>query len=158
MKFEIYTDGAHSSKTNIGGWATIITNNNNLIDQISNWVPNTTNNRMELHALFQALIFVAVKHDIIDKVTIYCDSAYIVNCFKQRWYDKWRKNGWKTSNKTPVLNRDMWEEILQIYEDHESLISIEKISGHSGEKWNEYADELAVAARIRGAKESNINE
>lgn len=164
MVIQIYTDGAYSSKTNIGGWALIsvpesVSNNNELYKfyhQDSGWEKDTTNNRMELYAMAKALQYarglLSYADNNVQHITIYTDSAYIANAFRDKWFNKWRNNGWKTSKKTPVLNQDLWEVILSHYELNEYYITIEKVSGHAGNKWNELADQLAVTARIIGAK------
>lgn len=165
MYIKIYTDGAYSSKTNIGGWALIsvpeVISTDNESHQYyykdSGWEHNTTNNRMELYAMAKALQYargmLSYENNDIQHITIYTDSAYIANAFKDKWFDKWRNNGWKTSKKTPVLNQDLWEAILLHYELNKYNITIEKVNGHAGNKWNELADQLAVAARMIGAKE-----
>lgn len=147
----IYTDGAHSSKTNVGGWAIVITQNDNHIGQATGWEANTTNNRMELRALLEALKLIYQNIPQEFQKAIYSDSAYIVNCFSKNWYKLWQNNGWRTSNRSPVANQDLWSEILYYY-DILPNITIEKVSGHSGDKWNELADTLAVEARAFGAK------
>lgn len=156
-RVEIYTDGAcaHNS-TWKGGWAfvavfTQMPNEDTYISMGS--VENTTNNAMELLAVLNALEFLAYDDeakylgDIKEKI-IYTDSAYISNCFRDRWYDKWRKNGWLNSKKQPVANRDLWEKILTLYEfiNEQSFmqLSIQKVKAHSGNKYNEMADAAAV--------------
>lgn len=169
MTVNIYTDGAYSSKTKVGGWAFIVQpeqffNTSATIQYIQqnskhNYELNTTNNRMELTALLQALQYIDTNaHYLpydITKATIYSDSAYIVNSFKEDWHSKWKANGWRTTAKTPVKNQDLWEQILEVYERIKTFvgIAIEKVEGHSDNIWNQMADELAVAAREHGAKE-----
>lgn len=159
MTINIYTDGAHSSATNVGGWAVIITQNNQQIGQISGCEYDTTNNRMELTAILEALKCIQQQqlYLLSDIISIYTDSAYISNCFCQGWYKLWRGNCWKTSKRTAVANKDLWEEILSLYESLPN-VQICKVSGHSGNSFNEIADQLAVSARIRGAEERNKNE
>ena len=157
LMINIYTDGAHSSATDCGGWAIIITNaQDEPIAKASNYEMHTTNNRMELTAVLNALRC-AITNYITEQINIHTDSAYIANAFKDKWYIKWRNNGWRTANKTPVLNQDLWEQIIPIVENSNGRITIHKISGHNGNKWNEYADTLAVAAREEGAK-SYVNK
>lgn len=150
MQLHIYTDGAYSSKTKVGGWGIVVVQDqsNSPYYINSNWQKDTTNNRMELVALLEALKF-ASKSDF--QTIIYTDSAYIASCFSEKWYVKWKLNGWKTAKKTPVLNKDLWEEILTIYSSCPH-IDIKKIEGHSNNKWNELADTIAVKARIKGAQ------
>ena len=83
------------------------------------------------------------------KVIIYTDSAYIANCFADKWYIKWRENGWKTSDKQPVKNQDLWTRILALYIKcvaHYGL-QIVKVKSHAGNKYNEMVDLLAVKRR-----------
>ena len=157
MTINIYTDGAYSSKTKIGGWAVLTIQNDTVIGQMRGWEENTTNNRMELYAVLRAIkeAYTYIPHDNV-VTTIYTDSAYISNAFRDRWFDNWRSNGWRTSKKTPVLNQDLWESILYYYEKLPN-ISIQKVEGHNGNKWNELADQLAVTARTIGAQERSAS-
>lgn len=144
---KIYTDGACSSKTLRGGYAAILElldNNYEVIACVGE--EDTTNNRMELKAVLAALKYVAAQHT---QATIYTDSAYIANCFKEGWYLKWEVNGWQTSTKQPVKNQDLWKEILEIYNsiNFSSGVTIEKIKGHSTNTYNNLADTYATKAR-----------
>lgn len=103
----------------------------------------TTNNRMELTAAIEALR--ALKK-IPCEVTLYSDSAYLINAFQQGWLEAWKRNGWKRGpkKKEPVLNTDLWEELDRLQDMHR--VSWEKVEGHAGNKYNERVDRLAVAA------------
>jgi len=142
MKNEIiiYTDGACSgnqSRTNIGGWGAIIIAADEPKEIYAGEV-NTTNNRMELTACIEALKVV----DGSDRpIKLHSDSAYIVNCFKQKWYVNWRRNGWKNASKKPVENRDLWEALLKLVESNS--VEFIKVKGHAGIELNERADQLA---------------
>jgi ribonuclease HI len=94
---------------------------------------------MEMKAIIEALKLLKT-YEI--PVEIYTDSAYISNCMNQKWYEKWIKNGWKTANKKPVKNKELWMEILK-YADKINTITFHKVPGHSGVELNEKADELA---------------
>src|SRR5262249_45928163 len=72
------------------------------------------------------------------------DSAYVVNCFRDKWYERWRRNGWKTAQKRPVENRDLWEALVDLAERHD--VTWHKVAGHSGDPLNDRADRLARAA------------
>ena len=148
----IYTDGAHSSATNFGGWAIVYTCGNS-INSYSGYEYNTTNNRMELTAVIKALQLLKINPN---NAIIYTDSAYIANCISQRWYINWANNGWRTAKKTPVLNQDLWNELLNLYHyvNLGATVEIKKVQGHSGEALNELADYYAVKAREQGAKEN----
>lgn len=87
-KIEFYTDGAYSSKTQMGGWASICIEDNTIIDTQKGLEPYTTNNRMELMAFLSALENIDTIQTRNTEVTIYTDSAYISNCFKDKWYKK----------------------------------------------------------------------
>lgn len=148
-QLDFYTDGAFSSKTEMGGWAAICLEGGVLIDQQSGYEPYSTNNRMELTAFLSALENIDTIETGNTKVTIYTDSAYIANCFAQSWYVKWRSNGWRTSDKQDVKNQDLWRRIIALYiklRDRFSL-RVVKVKSHSTNKWNNYCDELAVKAR-----------
>jgi len=106
--------------------------------EIYSGVRNTTNNRMELTACIMALGELK-RTDV--KIRMYSDSAYIVNCINNRWYQKWEKNGWKTAKKEPVENRDLWEKLLNYVKKLD--IEFIKVKGHAGIELNERADELA---------------
>ena len=99
---------------------------------------NTTNQRMELTACIKALEQIEAKN--ID-VKVFSDSAYLVNCMNKRWYDKWLKNGWRSAQKKPVENKDLWQRILALVAQHK--VSFHKVDGHSGDYLNEMADKLA---------------
>lgn len=136
----IYTDGACSGnqqRNNKGGWGAIIISGD---DEKELWAGelNTTNNRMEMTACVAAL-----KHvDGAGKtIKLHSDSAYIVNCFKQKWYVNWRRNGWKNASKKPVENRDLWEAMLELVEKNN--VTFVKVKGHAGIPLNERADQLA---------------
>ena len=146
---EFYTDGAFSSKTEMGGWAAVCVEDGNVIDTQSGYEPYSTNNRMELTAFLSALENADTIETGNTKVTIYTDSAYIANCFNQNWYVKWMSNGWRTSDKQDVKNQDLWRRIVALYiKLKERLdLSIVKVKSHSDNPLNNYADLLAVKAR-----------
>ena len=85
-------------------------------------------------------------------VTVYTDSAYVVNAFKQNWIDKWLKNGWQNSRKEAVANRDLWMALLEAMQTNQ--VRIEKVKGHAGHPLNERCDELA-RAQIRENRAKN---
>ena len=148
---EFYTDGAFSSKTEMGGWAAVCVEDGNVIDTQSGYEPYSTNNRMELTSFLSALENADTIETGNTKVTIYTDSAYIANCFNQNWYVKWMSNGWRTSDKQDVKNQDLWRRIVALYiKLKERLdLSIVKVKSHSDNPWNNYADLLAVRARSK---------
>ena len=123
----LYTDGACSGNqndTNIGGWGTILKYGDHE-KELYGGEANTTNNRMELTALLEGLK--ALKRPGLD-VEVFSDSSYVTNCFREGWYKGWRANGWRNSKKEPVENRDLWEEILNLAEQHK--IRFFRVKGH----------------------------
>ena len=135
----IYTDGACSGNPGKGGWGAVLLYGEHL-KEISGGERQTTNQRMELQAAVEAL-------KLLKKpctVKLHSDSAYHINCFKTRWYVNWEKNGWVNSKKEPVANRDLWEQLIDLYRTHK--VEWVKVKGHAGVKWNERCDELARAA------------
>jgi ribonuclease HI len=136
----VYTDGACSHGN--GGWGWYAPDAGFRMD--SGAVLNTTNNRMELWAAIEA--FRAFPSDT--DIEIVSDSAYVVNCMKDRWYDRWRVNGWRNSKKQPVENRDLWEDLLALVEARSGNVTWTHIRGHNGDPGNEMADRLAVEARL----------
>ncbi len=140
--YSIYTDGACKGNPGRGSWAAIVINDENdrVVAEISGTSEMTTNNIMELTAVIRGLQAVSEP----GRVTVYSDSAYIVNAFHQRWIDNWKRNGWRTKDKTPVKNRELWEELLRACGSHK--VCFEKVKGHSGDHYNERVDYLANEA------------
>lgn len=141
---DIYTDGACSGNPGPGGWAAVLMHADKH-KEISGGQSNTTNQRMELVAALEALG--ALKEPC--QVKLYSDSAYLVNCFQQKWYVNWMNNGWKNSKGKDVENQDLWKSLLELVDVHD--ISFVKVKGHANNKWNNRCDELAVAAIPRSA-------
>lgn len=135
----IYTDGACSGNPGPGGWAALLESKGKE-KTISGGQPHTTNNRMEMQAIIEGLK--ALNKPC--RVEIRSDSALIVNTFKKGWIENWQKRGWRKSNKKPVENRDLWEEMLKAMEPHE--VTWTKVKGHADDERNNLVDELAVQA------------
>ena len=134
---KIYTDGACSGNPGKGGWAAVILNGNS-IEKISGSAENTTNNRMELMALISALKFVKDQN-----LEIFTDSKYAKDGI-EKWIINWKKNGWKTSNKEDVKNKDLW---LDLYNLNKSLnVKWIWVKAHAGNPLNEEVDLLAKKA------------
>ena len=111
----IYTDGACSGNqndNNVGGWGAIL-EYGKAIKELHGGEINTTNNRMELMALIEALS--ALKEKDLE-IKVFSDSSYLINCFKEKWYVKWQMNGWKTSGKANVENKELWEKLMELME------------------------------------------
>ncbi len=103
----------------------------------------TTNQRMELSAALEAVRMLPGPLHIVS------DSTYVVNCFRDNWWKGWIKRGWKNSQKKPVANRDLWEPLIELYQERD--VTFAWVKGHSGDKWNDRADELAVMGRDQAA-------
>jgi ribonuclease HI len=137
---EIYTDGACSGNPGPGGWAWAVA---------PEGVPcgyggeaRSTNQRMEIMAVLEAL------RSNDGPITIVSDSTYVVNCFRDKWYVKWQKNGWKNSQKQPVANKELWEPLVALYLAREPRPVFRWVKGHSGDRMNDLVDGLAVAAAV----------
>jgi len=140
----IYTDGACDPNPGIGGWAAILIHpETGTRTEISGGEPESTNNRMELTAAIEALIRLKQPCD----VTLYTDSEYVKNAFTNRWLEGWQKRGWKTSDRKPVKNQDLWLKLLALSEKHR--IAWLWVRGHQNDELNNRCDELAVEARLR---------
>ena len=134
----IYTDGACSGNPGKGGWGAILIYAKEK-KYMSGSKQLTTNNQMELIATIEALKAISKPSNI----ALYTDSQYVKNGITS-WIFNWKKNGWKTANKKPVANKDLWIE-LEKYVDFHS-VNWFWVKGHSGDHYNEIADELAVKA------------
>ena len=135
-KVEIYTDGACSNNTGKGGWAAILIYNGHE-KVISGGELDTTNNRMELKSIIEALKILKEKCE----VTIYSDSAYAINPFIKNWIYDWIKNNWKNSEKNEIKNVDLWKLLLEQVNSH--IVSFVKVKGHSDNEFNNRCDKLA---------------
>lgn len=138
----IYTDGACSGNPGPGGWGSILMYKGNK-KEISGGKKDTTNNVMELTAVIEALKLLKFKC----KVSLYSDSAYVVNAFNQKWIYGWMKNGWKNASKEPVKNKELWEELYELTKTHE--VTFIKVKGHSDNEYNNRCDEMAREAITR---------
>jgi ribonuclease HI len=139
MKYTIYTDGACSGNPGPGGWGAVIFDEKKRQDNISGKVKDTTNNRMELMAAIMALKKIKYKSDI----TIFTDSTYVKNGITE-WIKKWQKNEWKSSNKKPVKNKDLWIKLNNLCQKNK--VTWKWVKGHSNNKYNTLADKLATQA------------
>ena len=133
---KIYTDGACKGNPGIGGWGALLVHNEQSIE-IFDGELETTNNRMELKAVIEALNHASSMND---DVQIYTDSSYVQKGI-QEWIYNWKKNGWRSSNKKPVKNQDLWQKLDTL----NSTLNVEWfwVKGHAGHPGNERADFLA---------------
>lgn len=132
---EIYTDGACSGNPGPGGWGAILINGKNR-KELKGGEAQTTNNRMELLAAIEALN--ALKAPCT--VDLHTDSSYLREGITS-WINKWKRNGWRTANKKPVKNEDLWKRLEAAREQHE--VRWHWVKGHAGHPENERADDLA---------------
>ena len=134
----IYTDGACSGNPGPGGWAAIL-EYQGAEKELSGGEKETTNNRMELTGVIEALS--ALKEPCI--VELYSDSKYVIDALEKRWVYGWQAKGWKRADKKPALNVDLWERLLPLVEKHE--LRYHWVKGHADNPKNNRCDELAVA-------------
>ena len=134
----VYTDGACSGNPGPGGWAWAVEGG----AFASGAVPHTTNQRMEITAALEAV------RALSDPLEVVSDSTYVVNCFKQRWHEGWRANGWKNSQRKPVANRDLWEPFIRLALERD--VTFRWVKGHGTDRMNQLVDELAVEAAQSG--------
>ena len=139
---EIFSDGACSGNPGPGGWGTILRSGGQL-RELSGFSPQTTNNRMEMLGAIAGLE--ALKRPCRVRVTT--DSQYLVKGMTE-WIHSWQKKGWKNSKKEEVLNRDLWERLLELCRKHQ--VEWAWVRGHAGHPENERCDELARAAIAAG--------
>ena len=135
---DIYTDGACSGNPGDGGYCAILMYNG-AKKIVSGYEPETTNNRMEIKAVIEGLKCLK----FACKVNVYSDSQYVVDAFNCGWFESWRANGWKTADKKPVKNLDLWLDLYNEYQKHEVVFI--KVKGHSDNEFNNECDKIAVA-------------
>ena len=134
----IYTDGACSGNPGPGGWGAIL-EWNGIEKEISGGASDTTNNRMELTGVIEALSL--LKEPCV--VELYSDSKYVIDALSKGWVYGWQKKGWVKNDKKPALNVDLWEELLTLIARHE--VHYHWVKGHASNAKNNRCDELAVA-------------
>ncbi len=133
----VYTDGACSGNPGPGGWAWAIDR-----DRFASGSERpSTNQRMEIRAALEAVT--ALEGPLV----VVSDSTYVVNCFRDTWWEGWLKRGWTTSAKKPVANRDLWEPLVLAVQQRGDVV-FQWVKGHSGHEMNDLVDELAVAASL----------
>jgi len=135
----IYTDGACSGNPGNGGWGAVLMYGNKM-KEISRGEENTTNNRMEMTAVIEALKL--LKEPCT--VNLYSDSAYVVNAFNLGWIKSWKNNGWRGSDKKQIKNLDLWQELDRLTNEHE--VTFIKVKGHADNEFNNRCDALATGA------------
>ena len=131
----VYTDGACSGNPGPGGWAWVVPDG----PFAAGFAPRTTNQRMELTATLEAV----GRFD--GPLVVVSDSTYVVHCFRDGWWENWIRKGWVNARKDPVANRDLWEPLVEAVVERGDVM-FEWVKGHSGDRWNDAADRLAVEA------------
>ncbi len=139
---KIYTDGSSLGNPGPGGWGAVTVEGTEIIHELGGYDKDTTNNRMELQAVIEALKYI-IKHHKENNVTIFADSSYVLLGITS-WIFNWEKNGWRTANKKEVMNQDLWKELISLIRSYETKINWEKVKGHSGHVHNDRADEIAT--------------
>ncbi len=130
----VYTDGACSGNPGRGGWAWAVPRGR----YASGAAEQTTNQRMEIAAVLEAVRALDGPLDVVS------DSTYVINCFRDRWWQGWLHNNWSNSQRKPVANRDLWEPLIEIVRHRD--IRFRWVKGHSGDPMNDLVDQLAVKA------------
>lgn len=138
-KVILYTDGACSGNPGVGGWGAVLMYKD-AEKRISGAHGATTNNRMEITAVIEGLK--CLKEPC--EVEVYSDSAYMVNAFLNGWVYEWVKNGFKKADNKPVLNEDLWRELLRLTSIHS--VTFIKVKGHADNEYNNICDKLATDA------------
>ncbi len=145
---EIYTDGACSGNPGPGGWGAILVYNGRE-KELSGGEPLTTNNRMELSAVIEALR--ALKEPC--SVTLTTDSKYVSDGITQGWARTWKAKGWRKADNKPALNPGLWDELLTLLDTHN--VEFVWVKGHAGHPYNERCDMLAVSYYKKLQSEDN---
>lgn len=146
----VYTDGACSGNPGPGGWAWAVPEGR----YASGADPKTTNQRMELTAVLDAVT------ELEHPLEVLSDSTYVVNCFRDRWWEGWIARDWKNSQRKPVANRDLWEPLVEAVRAGD--VVFRWVKGHSGNEWNDFVDGLAVEAaatqKPRSGDQADLSE
>ena len=137
-KVEIYTDGACSGNPGPGGWGAILVWNGHE-KELSGGEAETTNNRMELTAVIEALAALREPCEVV----LTSDSKYVIDALTLGWAEGWRARGWRKADRSQALNADLWERLLSLVSRHR--MTYVWVKGHAGHPYNERCDRLAVA-------------
>ena len=140
-KITVYTDGACSGNPGPGGWAAIL-EYRGTEKEISGGAPETTNNRMEITAVVEALSILKEPCE----VELHTDSQYVCNSMNNGWAESWKAKGWKRKGGEPALNADLWDKVLDLCAVHD--VTFIWVKGHDGDDRNERCDRLAVSQSV----------
>ena len=138
LRVDIYTDGACRGSPGPGGWGAVLVYEGKE-KELSGGEASTTNNRMELSSAIAALS--ALRFPC--QVTLTSDSKYLTDAVNRGWLRDWQKRGWKKADKSPVLNVDLWQQLVELLRIHE--VTFVWVKGHAGHPYNERCDALATA-------------
>lgn len=160
--YRIYTDGAtsHNGREDaVGGYAWALIKDETCVDYAAKKIIPATNNICEMMAIIDACEKILPSLNEFDRVEIYSDSAYCINCYKQFWWKAWLHNNWVNSKKEPVKNKELWERLIPFFQD--ARFQFVKVKGHSDDgsinsKWNNFVDGLAVAARTDNLRSMEV--
>jgi len=136
QRTSVYTDGACLGNPGPGGWAWAVPGGR----WRSGSDPRTTNQRMEVSAALDAA------RSLEGPLEVVSDSTYVVNCFRQGWWQRWLANGWRTAARQPVANQDLWEPLVDLHRDAPGRLEFRWVKGHATDPFNDLVDRLAVAA------------
>ena len=136
-RVEIYTDGSCRGNPGVGGWGAVLIYGAHK-RELSGGEAQTTNNRMELTAVIEALSLLKEPCEVI----LTSDSKYVIDALEQGWAEGWKKRGWKKADKSPALNPDLWERLLELVHRHQ--VTTVWVKGHAGHPYNERCDQLAT--------------
>jgi ribonuclease HI len=144
---DIYTDGGCSGNPGPGGWAYVLVLNTfqgrQVVTKGKGGEKDTTNNRMELTAVIQALLALKERKDMPKAATVFTDSQYVQKGISE-WIHTWKRNSWRTSDKSPVKNRDLWQELDSL--KNEFTLEWKWVRGHAGNTYNEMCDAMTQEA------------
>lgn len=149
IPMEIYTDGSlkkMGATMTFGGWGFIVLKDGKRIYEKDGSEYDTTNQRMELTAIKEAIAYAESVRRPNEPVFIYSDSAYVINCYEQDWYIKWLNNGWRNGQRQEVANQDLWREIIPYFDNF--WYHFIKVPAHQQNYWNNRTDELAQGAAL----------
>jgi ribonuclease HI len=135
----VYTDGACQGNPGPGGWAWAVPGG----PFRSGAAAHTTNQRMELRAVLAAVT------SLDGAVEVVSDSTYVVNCFKNRWWEGWERKGWKNAKRDDVANQDLWRPLIETYKADRGRLTFRWVKGHGADPMNDLVDRLAVEAAAR---------
>lgn len=147
MHVDIYTDGSCRKNPGPGGWGAVLVYGEHE-RELHGGEGNTTNNRMELTAVIEALSALKKPCD----VTLVSDSKYVCDAMSKNWAEGWKRRGWKKSDNSPALNPDLWEELLRLCKLHS--VNFVWVKGHAGHPYNERCDRMAQEESLKHSGET----